>query len=271
MNLFNVVWNWFGKGATQYVEDKADKFLIQVGKGAVSWARHYVPVDTGELQNSIGFTYQQRDSNGEKRLTLHADTHYAFFVEYGTRFMLPQPFLRPALLKAIPWNVRTTLEFGQIRQGGESIFGTRGGSVHAPKANAQVIHIGNRMNRVIDQKIASKFRGRTPPRLEFMGRSAASTPQVHAKYAGGRPGTTGTGGRPGTTGTGGRPRGMSGSSRSGSGTARTGGQPARRNRVGQINWHRFLRGGGGGGGGGGNYGPETGPDSNEESTDWRRH
>lgn len=197
-NLFNVAFQWFGKRATDYVEDKADKFLIRVGQDAVMWARIYVPVDTGELQASIGFTYQQR----EKRLTLHADTHYAFFVEYGTRFMLPQPFLRSAILKAIPPNVQTSMQFGQIRSGGESLFGTRGGSVHLPKANAQAIKIGNRMNQVIDRKIGGRTGARTRTSVSFLGRSSKSTPGVKSKFGGGR--------------------------------------PSKRSRFGAINWSRFL-------------------------------
>ena len=195
--LFDVVFRWFGKEATDYVEGQADKFLIQVGKDAVRWARFYVPVDTGELQASIGFTYQQR----EKRLTLHADTHYAYFVEFGTRFMLPRPFLRPAILKAVPPNVQASMEFGQIRTGGESIFGTRGGSVHAPKANAEKIRIGNRMNLVLDRHLG-RTGARTKPSVSFLGRSARSTPGARAKFAGDR--------------------------------------PSRRSRFGAINWSRFL-------------------------------
>lgn len=51
-----------------------------------------VPVDTGELKRSIHLN--QRD-NG---FTAHmkAEANYASYVEYGTRRMRPQPYIRPA-------------------------------------------------------------------------------------------------------------------------------------------------------------------------------
>lgn len=159
---------WFGTAAQRHVDEKIHAGLMAAGQKAVFYAKSYAPVRTGQLASSIGFTYRQSD----KTLTLHADMSYAWFVEYGTRFMVPQPFLRPALLKASPWWANTALQFQQIRSPGTTPM---------PRANAHAIARGNAMNRVID----SKFASRKPPALFVHGPSAKSTPQLTSKFGGG--------------------------------------------------------------------------------------
>jgi HK97 gp10 family phage protein len=160
---------WNGDAAKKDMGSKIDAKMIQLGKEAVEAARNYVAVDTGELQNSIGFTYRQSD----KTITLHADTHYAFFQEFGTRFMMPHPFLRPAILKVFPVKVNTAIQFSAIR--------SRKTSIASPKANADVVSRGNKMNAAIGRQF-SVFTGRRAPRVEFMGRTAKSTPDAVGKY-----------------------------------------------------------------------------------------
>lgn len=60
-------------------------------------AKQYVPVDTGHLQSMI-----QAVIYGNKTGAVIADTEYAAFVEYGTRYMRAQPYLRPAFLNTVP-------------------------------------------------------------------------------------------------------------------------------------------------------------------------
>lgn len=50
------------------------------------------PVDTGRLRQSIGL--QKR---GEGHYRVGTNVEYAPYVEYGTRRMAAQPFMRPAL------------------------------------------------------------------------------------------------------------------------------------------------------------------------------
>ena len=91
---------------------KVDQKMRQAGQAWVSEATRLVPVDTGQLRDSIGFIYDQ----DKKRLTLYADKHYAVFVEFGTRFHRAQPFMRPAL-RAIgkgPSGVTTEVQFTMI-------------------------------------------------------------------------------------------------------------------------------------------------------------
>jgi HK97 gp10 family phage protein len=57
-----------------------------------NWAKGAAPVDTGYLMNSIAAA-KERELTW--RVTAHAE--YAIYVEMGTRFMDPQPYLDPAL------------------------------------------------------------------------------------------------------------------------------------------------------------------------------
>lgn len=55
-------------------------------------ARELVPVDTGYLRSTI--EVELYDNGRKARVTARA--HYALFVELGTRFMAPRPYLGPA-------------------------------------------------------------------------------------------------------------------------------------------------------------------------------
>lgn len=58
-------------------------------------AKDYVPYDTGALQSSIGITMKDGGLTAEIAPTMH----YAGYVEYGTRNMSAQPYMRPAYLE----------------------------------------------------------------------------------------------------------------------------------------------------------------------------
>lgn len=90
---FNSIVNWFGDRFLKSAKEKLDARMRSAGEAAVREATMLVPVRTGYLQSSIGYVYDQ----SKQELRVHADAPYAFFVEYGTRFMLAHPFLRPAL------------------------------------------------------------------------------------------------------------------------------------------------------------------------------
>lgn len=55
-------------------------------------AQRYAPVDTGTLKRSIRLEIRDSELTAE----VAATTDYAAYVEYGTRFMLAQPYMRPA-------------------------------------------------------------------------------------------------------------------------------------------------------------------------------
>lgn len=65
-------------------------------------AQRNAPVDTGELRRSILSTFTNNGMTG----TVKAGMHYSPYVEYGTRFMTAQPFMRPAFLVVKPEFIR---------------------------------------------------------------------------------------------------------------------------------------------------------------------
>lgn len=56
-------------------------------------AMENAPVDTGTLKRSITLDITDGGMSAESEATVH----YAGYVEYGTRFMGAQPYMRPAL------------------------------------------------------------------------------------------------------------------------------------------------------------------------------
>jgi HK97 gp10 family phage protein len=85
------------------IETEAD--LWAFGMTAQNLARLYAPVDTGRLRSSIQVT-RGRDATGPF-LDIGTNVSYAAFVEFGTRYMAAQPYLRPALaVAAAQWGSR---------------------------------------------------------------------------------------------------------------------------------------------------------------------
>lgn len=56
-------------------------------------AKRIAPVDTGTLKRSIGLEITEAGMTAE----VEATAEYAPYVEYGTRFMKAQPYIRPSL------------------------------------------------------------------------------------------------------------------------------------------------------------------------------
>lgn len=84
---------WFGDKVKAELDRKVTARMTMAGHDMVAMARSLAAVRTGQMRDSIGFTYDQRT----RTLQLHADSPHSLFVEFGTRFMTAQPFLRPAI------------------------------------------------------------------------------------------------------------------------------------------------------------------------------
>lgn len=71
-------------------ETLTEQVVRKVGFDTVAGAQARVPVDTGNLKNSIGVDFE--------RLGFEAGptANYGHYVEYGTSRMDPKPYLRPA-------------------------------------------------------------------------------------------------------------------------------------------------------------------------------
>lgn len=74
------------------VPQVGDVVLDLASEEIVSHARTIVPVDTGFLKSTIG-----RIRQAPGRWKVYALAHYASYVEFGTRKMAAQPYLRPAV------------------------------------------------------------------------------------------------------------------------------------------------------------------------------
>jgi len=63
-------------------------------------AKARCPVDTGRLRNGVQTELDTGEAHSDVQMVLFDDVPYAPFVEFGTRFMRAQPFLRPGLAAA---------------------------------------------------------------------------------------------------------------------------------------------------------------------------
>lgn len=76
-----------------------EKAVLALALSVEATAKGMAPVDTGNLRRSI--THKPgRDVRGFY-VDVGTNVIYAPFVEFGTRFMRPQPYLRPAFLQAV--------------------------------------------------------------------------------------------------------------------------------------------------------------------------
>ncbi len=81
------------------------------GKQVVDIAVRNAPRKTGRLALSIHYDFNQADF----RLVFVVDASYGMFVEYGTRHMRPQPYLRPALNAVGPiYGIETEMAFANL-------------------------------------------------------------------------------------------------------------------------------------------------------------
>lgn len=69
------------------------KVVKQNGAELHKKAQRNVPVDSGTLKRSIGLEL----SDGGMTAEVEATAEYSEYVEYGTRYMDAQPYIRPAL------------------------------------------------------------------------------------------------------------------------------------------------------------------------------
>jgi HK97 gp10 family phage protein len=71
--------------------------IKKIAFDTVAGAQAIVPVDTGNLKNSIGQDFDDDGLGFEAGPT----ANYGHYVEFGTSRMSPQPYMRPAFDRAI--------------------------------------------------------------------------------------------------------------------------------------------------------------------------
>jgi len=72
-------------------DEIANEVVSMIGLFVKTNARHYVPVDTGALKASIDMEVKGNVA------TIGSPLEYAAYVEYGTQYQAPQPYLTPAI------------------------------------------------------------------------------------------------------------------------------------------------------------------------------
>ena len=82
----------FNKEAFDRIYNLAREGLSQAGKDVRDYSIATCPVDTGALKASIAI-----DDDSGNQVVIGAHTHYAFFVEMGTKKISPRAYLRGAL------------------------------------------------------------------------------------------------------------------------------------------------------------------------------
>lgn len=101
--------------AGQRAHDKAAQAIGKTAADITADAKSYVPVDTGNLKNSIG--YDTFNSGGEMGAEIGPTAGYGLHVEAGTSRMAPQPYLAPAFNRRV-----TGFEQAMSKLAGEAIF-----------------------------------------------------------------------------------------------------------------------------------------------------
>lgn len=84
------------------LKERADMSLVKEtikmnGAEMQEKAQRNAPVDTGHLKRSIGLASDI--ASGGLSVRVKANANYAPYVEFGTRYMYAQPYMRPAFSK----------------------------------------------------------------------------------------------------------------------------------------------------------------------------
>ena len=100
-----------GKFSQQFSDEVHARINKQMRQYGIIWENKAVrlaPKRTTYLAGSISYTYDENTYT----LSLTVGAAYGVFVEYGTRYMRPQPFVRPAL-NEIPglFGIQTEMAF----------------------------------------------------------------------------------------------------------------------------------------------------------------
>jgi hypothetical protein len=82
---------WFGDKVKATVDDAIDRRLVAAGNQWLAQSRALAPVRTGRLRAEEDFQV------ADHTLILIMGAPYDVFTEFGTRYMMPRPHVRPAL------------------------------------------------------------------------------------------------------------------------------------------------------------------------------
>src|ERR1700744_3702411 len=153
---------WNGAAVEQEVLNLLHQDMRGLGGFLSGHMQQYAPVDTGLLRSSITDSYDP----GSFTLTIMVGAPYSVYVELGTRFQAPHPYIRPTIIDAaaaypwIDWDVLLVLNPPPQRS--EPLRATTG-VFRLPKhqkLTAQQVHHVNTKLRPVSRQFASKFKRR---------------------------------------------------------------------------------------------------------------
>lgn len=99
--------DWNDAAVQAQVMARVNLELHRMGSFLVPRMQQYAPVDTGALRAGIHETVDETAHT----LTVHIPAPYAIYQEFGTRFIKPHPYARPAILDAMAYWPITHVEF----------------------------------------------------------------------------------------------------------------------------------------------------------------
>ncbi len=116
---------WYGDDIKQAFESEKKRALMESGIEVLGKATLLAPVDLGNLRNSLDHRLGNADNVFDEEpdyVEVGTAVHYAPHVEYGTRRMRAQPFLRPALdtsIQRITQFLQNAIERSMAKGGGK--------------------------------------------------------------------------------------------------------------------------------------------------------
>lgn len=96
LNSLAVQFEGAGERASQLIHNVLRKTAADISADA----KQFVPVDTGNLKNSIGWDYH-RDGDASE-VEIGPTAAYGIYVEFGTSTHAPAAFMGPALDRRLP-------------------------------------------------------------------------------------------------------------------------------------------------------------------------
>lgn len=84
-------------GIEARLENAQKRGLILGGMLVAQRATQKSPIDTGRLKRSITHSMPKQEGKLAFRMDIGTNVEYAPYQEFGTRFMVPNSYLRPAL------------------------------------------------------------------------------------------------------------------------------------------------------------------------------
>ncbi len=158
--------NWLGDQVKARIYGDIDTRMRMAGQSIVTRAQALAHVDTGEMRAGIGFIYNQSTHT----LQIYADAPHSIFEEFGTRYHIPHPYIRPALIEAGRlMGINLEIGFANIPHINAPMYAHQAGFAYPPRLTARqrqhvATHLGPTSRRLYRGNVRrAKIRVRRSP------------------------------------------------------------------------------------------------------------